>query len=196
MKGYRSPFVKRSFPARTVGVSLAVFLLLAVTACSGCKGSEETLPSPREESASEIAPIPGLSPDQSRVVSQYGYPDHFFISIDPHTRVRVEKWIYYSLGKSLDFDEGRLFGEEAVEDKSAEYPPTTLRPQDFDSLLTPEEASSLLGDPLFVHEVEESLLPENTFIVYEKAVLLYRNGQLIGVDTQVHPPEVGSELRL
>ncbi len=166
----------------------AVLLALALATC-GC--GERQVPPLREEGESAAyEPVAGLSADQSRAVAEYGYPDHFFISIDPYSQDRVERWIYYARGKALDFDNGRLFGEEPVEDESAEYPPTSLRPQDFSLLLTPEEAAALLGEPLFTHEVEESLLPENVFIVYEKAVLLYRQGQLIGVDTQVHPPDL------
>ncbi len=128
--------------------------------------------------------------DQNRMVAEHGYPDHFFISIDPLTEDRVERWIYFGLGKAFDFDNGRLLGEEAVEDRSAEYPPTDLRPQDFNPHLTQAEASALLGEPLFTHESRGSLLSDNTMVVYQKAVLLYREGQLIGVNTQVHPPDL------
>ncbi|MBC7246369.1 MAG: hypothetical protein H5T73_01140 [Actinobacteria bacterium] len=171
-------------------LALAVTLTLLVMAAWGC--GERDVPPLREEDANGAFAelVPGLSADQSRAVADYGYPDHFFISMDPETRDRVERWIYYARGKALDFDNGRLFGEEPVEDKSAEYPPTSLRPQDFGPLLTAEEATAMLGEPLFTHEVEESLLPENVFVVYEKAVLLYREGRLIGVDTQVHPPDI------
>ncbi|WP_287152559.1 hypothetical protein [Candidatus Solincola tengchongensis] len=102
----------------------------------------------------------------------------------------MERWTYFSLGKALDFDNGRLFGEETVEDRSSEYPPTTLKPQDFSLHLTPEEASALLGPPIFTHEARDGLLPENTIVVYEKAVLLFRDGRLIGMDTQVRPPSL------
>ena len=132
--------------------------------------------------------IPGLSADQSRAVAEYGYPDHFFISIDPYGSARVERWTYFRLGKALDFDNGRLFGEEPVEDQSDKYPPTDLHPQDFGTLATPAEATAMLGDPLFTHEAGDSLMPENTIMVYEKAVLLFRDDKLIGVDTQVKPP--------
>ena len=168
---------------------LAAALLALALSAWGC-GEREVPLLPEEEKNADYAPVAGLSADQSRAVADYGYPDHFFISMDPETRDRVERWIYYGRGKALDFDNGRLFGEEPVEDKSAEYPPTSLRPQDFGPLLTVEEASAMLGEPLFTHEVEESLLPENVFVVYEKAVLLYREGRLIGVDTQVHPPDI------
>lgn len=169
------------------GMVTAVLFLLAVL-IPGCGKKEAVTTQPEE--VSETPSISGLSLDQSRVVSEYGYPDHFFISIDPVTNERVERWTYFSRGKALDFDNGRLFSEQPVEDKSAEYPPTTLHPQDFNPYLTPEEASSLLGEPLFTHQAGDGLFPENTFVVYEKAVLLYREGRLIGMDTQVHPPNL------
>ncbi|RJP34753.1 MAG: hypothetical protein C4536_02110 [Actinobacteria bacterium] len=134
--------------------------------------------------------IAGLSADQSRTVDELGYPDHFFISFDPVSSDRVERWTYFSRGKAVDFDNGRLWGEEPIEDNAAEYPPTDLRPQDFNATLSEAEATRLLGEPLYTQEVQDSLLPENTIIVYAKAILLYREGKLIGVDTQVRPPSL------
>ena len=185
------PLVRRGALRRLRLLLLVPALVLTVFAShliAGCKKESAVLT--RTESQGQEPCVEGLSLDQSRVVAEYGYPDHFFISIDPATEVRVERWIYYTRGKALDFDNGRLFGEEPVEDKSAQYPPTDLKPQDFNPYLTPEEASVLLGKPLFTHEARESLLAENTIVVYERAVLLYRKGRLIGIDTQVHPPSL------
>lgn len=176
----------------------ALFLLAAVAMSllflipQGC--GEETPPvmSTQADAGNEEY-IEGLSADQSEILEELGYPDHFFISIDPYSSDRIEKWIYYSKGKAFDFDNGRVFGEEEVEDKSAEYPPTDLRPQDFQGLMTSEDVERLLGEPLYTHQGEDSLMPENTFVVYDKAVLLYRDGQLIGVDTEVRPPALPSQ---
>lgn len=176
----------RVHPSPLILVTLTILSLALLPLC-GCGKEVTVTPSTQ---VPEVSPVEGLSPDQSRVIAEYGYPDHFFISIDPVTEARVERWTYFSRGKALDFDNGRLFGEEPVEDRSAEYPPTTLRPQDFTPHLTPEEATALLGEPLFTHEVRDSLFPENTIVVYEKAVLLYRDERLIGMDTQVHPPSI------
>jgi len=177
--------------ATVVAILVAVvFVVLPVPlSISGC-GEEESPPSPVEDEGLDVEYIEGLSADQSRTVAEMGYPDHFFISIDPASSDRVERWLYFSQGKAVDFDNGRLFGEETIADESAEYPSTDLRPQDFDALLSPGEASQLLGEPLYTQEVEDSLMPENTIIVYDKAILLYREGQLIGVDTQVTPPQL------
>lgn len=170
-----------------VAASLVVFAL-SLSLC-GC-GEEEPPPSPVVEEKLDVEYIEGLSADQSRTVAELGYPDHFFISIDPASSDRVERWLYFSAGRAIDFDNGRLFGEETIADESAEYPPTGLRPQDFDTLLSPDEASQLLGEPLYTQEVKDSLMPENTIVVYGQAILLYREGQLIGVDTQVSPPQL------
>ena len=179
--------------SRMTGIALLAAAVLAALLVplllSGC-GEAESPPSAAEEEGPDIEYIAGLSADQSRTVDELGYPDHFFISIDPVSSDRVERWLYFSEGKAIDFDNGRLFGEEVIADESAEYPPTDLRPQDFDTLLTPGEASQLLGEPLYTQEVQDSLMPENTIIVYDKAILLYRKGQLIGVDTQVSPPQL------
>jgi len=178
--------------AATVITILAtvVFIALPVSlSLSGC-GEEESLTLPVDTGEPEVEYIEGLSADQSRTVAELGYPDHFFVSIDPTSSDRVERWLYFDAGKAIDFDNGRLFGEESIADESTEYPPTDLRPQDFDALLSPGEASQLLGEPLYTQSVEDSLMPENTIIVYDKAILLYREGQLIGVDTQVSPPQL------
>lgn len=171
-------------------LAAALIAVLFMPAMLGGCGEQGPPPLPAGEEETPLEPIPGLSTYQSHTVEEFGYPDHFFISIDPESSDRVERWIYFSRGKALDFDNGRLFGEEAVEDESAEYPPTDLRPQEFDALMTPGEAAQLLGEPLYTQEVQESLMPENTIIVYEKAVLLYRADKLIGVDTQISPPDL------
>jgi hypothetical protein len=163
-------------------------LLIVATALSGC--GEKTIPVDAEDSEASTSYIPGLSIDQSEAVEQYDYPDHFFLSIDPIRSDRIERWTYYSQGKALNFDNGRLLGEELIGDESAEFPPSGLHPQDFNALLTLEEASRLLGEPLYTQDVRDSLMPENEVVVFEKAVLLYKSGQLIGVDTQVSPPQI------
>ncbi|MBN2028601.1 MAG: hypothetical protein JW854_17755 [Actinobacteria bacterium] len=180
---------------RSAATVIAMLLAAALVALaftlsiSGC-GEAESPPPPVEVEEPDVEYIEGLSADQSRTVAELGYPDHFFISIDPASSDRVERWLYFSEEKAIDFDNGRLFGEEPIADESAEYPPTDLRPQDFDTLLSPGEASQLLGEPLYTQEVVDSLMPENTIVVYGKAILLYREGQLIGVDTQVSPPQL------
>jgi len=182
--------VKRSWSGIILVTVLAAALFLPA-ALGGC-GEQDLPPLPSGEEEEAVELIAGLSADQSRAVEEYGYPDHFFISIDPDSSDRVERWIYFSQGKAIDFDNGRLFGEEACKDESVQFPPTELRPQDFDTLLTPEEAAQLLGEPLYTQEIEDSLMPENTIIVYDKAILLYRDGELIGVDTKVSPPELNA----
>ena len=169
--------------------ALFITAILLFSSLIGC-GEKEPPPLPLEEEEPAVGYIPGLSGDQSRTVEEMGYPDHFFISIDPASSDRIERWLYFAEGKALDFDNGRLFGEETIEDESAAYPPTDLHPQDFATLTTPQEATQLLGEPLYTQEIEDSLMPANTIIVYDKAVLLYREGELIGVDTQVSPPEL------
>jgi hypothetical protein len=56
--------------------------------------------------------------------------------------------------------------------------------------MTPAEAADILGEPLYTQETGDSLTQKNTIVVFDKAVLLYRDGQLIGVDTQVRPPNI------
>lgn len=179
----------RSFGLHGYGIAVALAaLLILIASLLGC-GEEAEIPV--QESEEPISSIPGLSLDQSRAVNEFGYPDHFFITIDPYGSDRVERWLYFTQGKAIDFDNGRRFGEEAIEDESAQYPPTDLRPQDFKPLLTPEEAAQILGEPLYTQDVEDSLTAANsTIVVFDKAILLYMNGRLIGVETKVKPPQM------
>jgi len=167
-----------------VGVSVT---LLAVFSFSGC-GGQEPAPASDNREQPAVTRVDGLSDEQSREVAEAGYPDHFFISIDPHSGDRIERWSYFSSGRVLEFDNGRLSGEEPLEDGAAACPPTDLRPQDFDALMTAAEAAALLGEPLLTREVEDSLMPENTILVYGNVILLFRDDKLIGVETQVSPP--------
>jgi hypothetical protein len=183
--------MKRKTYAGVSAIVVLVIMLFLSAALAGCS-EEAPPPLPEESEEADFLLPPGLSLDQDQIIEEFGYPDHFFISIDPYSGDRIETWIYYSEGKALDFDNGVLFGEEDAEDQSEEYPPTDLMPEDFDSLMAPGEAEELLGEPIYTYDVEESLMAENTFIVFEKAVLLYRDDQLIGVDTQVSPPQLPS----
>lgn len=175
----------RAAAGTLVAVVMAAFAL--GTLCAGC-GDRAHLPVPAGDPGSPPPLVSGLSLDQGKMVDELGYPDHFFISMDPDTADRMETWIYFAAGRSLDFCNGRLYGESETEDESSTYPPTDLKPQDFDATTSPEDAVRLLGEPLFSQEARNSLMPENTIIVYEGAVLLYRDGRLIGVDTKVRPP--------
>jgi hypothetical protein len=168
---------------------LGIAFLIALGAIlGGCGGDRASVPLEKPKATPSY--IPGLSLDQSRAVEQYGYPDHFFLSFDPGGSDRIERWTYFSQGKALDFVNGRLSGEDVVEDESSRYPPCGLHPQDFTATMTPEEAAVMLGEPLYSQEKKDSLMPENSVLVFEKAVLLYKSGQLIGVDTQVRPPRI------
>ena len=170
---------------------LILILVLASLLLSGAGCAEEEPPAvPEQDGDAVSSSIPGLSAEQSRTVDELGYPDHFFISIDPISTDRIETWTYFVEGKSLEFDNGRLVGETPIEDESAKYPPTELHPQDFDVLITPGEAEELLGPPLYTYETTDSLMPENTLYFFENAVLIYRDGQLMGVNTQDKAPDL------
>jgi len=176
----------RSLPGLALALLAVLSLLLSSVGCA----AEEAPPLPVEEEDVSLSLISGLSADQSRTVEELGYPDHFFIIIDPYNSDRIETWTYFSEGKALDFDNGRLLAEEEIEDESAVYPPTDLRPQDFDALLTPMEAEQLLGQPKYSREVTDSIMPENTIYVFDAAVLIYQDEQFLSVDTQVKTPDI------
>jgi len=172
----------------------SLLLLLGGPSCSGKREASYAPDEPATPSGTSLGEeIPGLSPEQARVVQENGYPDHFFISFDPTTGDRVERWTYFSLGKAYDFYNGRREGEEAVEDESRIYPPTPLKPQDFTSSTDPQSLESSLGQPLLRHELKGSLQAPDLMLVYPQAVFLFRDGRLIGVDTKVKPPSLLEE---
>ncbi len=163
--------------------------LIAACTLGGC-GGREAEPASTYRQRTETERVEGLSAEQGRTVAEAGYPDHFFISIDPYSGDRIERWSYFSTERALQFDNGRLAGEEPLEEGASARPPTDLRPQDFTSLMTPEEADALLGEPLLTREAKDSLMPENAIFVYESAALLFSAGRLVGVETRVSPPQL------
>lgn len=184
-----------NFPCLVLALLVLSLLVPGNLSCSDAGGEAPRPPEeqviPQEESLSED--IPGLSVEQARMVNRYGYPDHFFISLDPATGDRMERWTYFSLGKAYDFYNGRLDGEESVEDESRSYPPTSLRPQDFSTSTTAQELEATLGKPLLRHELKNSLQAPNLMLVYPHAVFLFRDGKLMGMDTKVNPPSLLEE---
>lgn len=184
--------MRRKTYAGVSALIVLVILLLLSALLPGCSEEAPPLRAGEESGETDLLLAPGLSLDQDQIIEEFGYPEQFFISIDPYSGDRVEDWFYYSEGKVLKLKNGRLFGEEDIEDQSEEYPPTDLKPEDFDSLMTPAEAEELLGEPVVIYDAEGSLMAENTLIVFEKASLVYQGDQLIGVDTQVSPPQLPS----
>ena len=127
-----------------------------------------------------------LSSDQRKLIDEHGYPSHFFITMDPLTGDRIETWTYFPPKEAYTFVDGRKLRKEAVEDESAEYPPTTLKPEDFSSMLSLGEAEAMLGKPYQSSTVEGEDGDSIIILFYDGAILDYTNGKLTGVDTMVH----------
>jgi outer membrane murein-binding lipoprotein Lpp len=184
----RNPKGKPS-KVRLLLLSLAAVLIFALL-MAGC-GKKASAPESSSDKKQGTVLIDGLSADQSQLVQQYGYPDQFEISFDPSTSKRMETWIYYSQTKSIDFSDGQTIGEGTAEDQSSKYPATSLHPQDFNQTTTPEEAAAILGQPVYTQDVEDSLMGgTNTLVVFNNAILQYRDGELLIMETQVKPPAI------
>lgn len=181
--------VSRKTFAGLAGLALVVLLAVGLTALAGC-GDKEPAYTPRVRE--EFRPLVDLgsqvvlSSDQDKLISQYGYPSHFFITLDPSTGDRVETWTYFPQKQSYTFHDGRQMRKETVEDKSAEYPPNTLKPEDFGSTLTLTEAGAMLGDPYQSSDFKDDKGDGVIILFYDSAILDYTNGKLSGVDTMVH----------
>jgi predicted small lipoprotein YifL len=171
------------------GLAVAVLLAAVLAALAGC-GSKEPAYTP--QTREEFRPLVDLgsqvilSSDQDKLISQYGYPSHFFITLDPLTGDRVETWTYFPLKQSYTFHDGRQMRKETVEDQSAEYPPTTLKPEDFGSTLSLTEAGQMLGEPYQSSDFKNEEGDGVIILFYDGAILDYTNGKFSGVDTMVH----------
>jgi hypothetical protein len=176
---------------RGLALSLVVFIVLALlgVAVSGCRNQEPEY-KPTEEEYHPLTSLGNrviLSSDQTRVIDQFGYPSHFFISIDPLSSDRVETWTYFPERVAYTFSNGRLLRKEDAEDQSDEYPPTNLKPEDFGPTLSISDAGAMLGKLLYSKNVQDQTGEGTILMIYEKAILTYMDGRLVGVETMIHP---------
>ncbi len=172
-----------------VGLVAAITLAACLTALAGCGEKEPAYNSqPREEYRPlvDLGSQVVLSSDQDKLIAQYGYPSHFFITLDTLTSDRVETWTYFPHKQSYTFHNGRQMRKETVEDQSTEYPPTSLKPEDFGSTLSLTEAGEMLGEPYQSSDFKDDKGDGVIILFYEGAILDYTNGKFSGVDTMVH----------
>ena len=170
-------------------LAAAALLLAGLAAAAGCGGPDKSY-TPLE--VEEFRPLVSqgstviLSSDQRKLINEYGYHSHFFITMDPLTGDRVETWTYFPASESYTFADGRKLRKEPAEDQSAEYPPTDLKPEDFGPSLSLGEAEAMLGKP-YQSSSFESAEGDNVIILfYQGAILDYTDGRLTGVDTMIH----------
>ncbi len=181
--------VSRNTLAGLAGLAVVVLLAVCLPALAGCGNEKPTYSSQTQEEFRPLVDLGSqvvLSSDQDKIISQYGYPSHFFITLDTLTNDRVETWTYFPQKRSYTFHNGRQLRKETVEDQSAEYPPTTLKPEDFGSTLTLAEAGQMLGEPYQSSDFKDDKGDGVIILFYNEAILDYTNGKLSGVDTMVH----------
>lgn len=176
-------------PWLLAATAAAVLLLTGLAALGGCGEKSKTY-APLE--VEEFKPLVSLgstvilSSDQEKLIAQHGYPSHFFITMDPLTGDRVETWTYFPLKEAYTFSDGHKLRKEPVEDQSAEYPPTSLKPEDFGPTLSLGEAEAMLGKPYQSTSLEGEEGEGAIILFYRDAILDYTNGKLTGVDTMIH----------
>ncbi len=175
------------FPA--ISVFLAVVLATSLITVVGCGENQQPYSMPQESfeplinQGSRVI----LSSDQTKIIKEYGYPDHFFISIDPRTSDRIETWTYFSQRAEYTFKNGRKLRKQEAEDQAREYPRTNLKPEDFGPALTLTEAGNLLGRLVNSRSFQASPGEDAILLIYEKGIVTFTNGKFAGVDTMVHP---------
>lgn len=179
----------RTAMRKAVAACIATLLLFAgLSAMGGCGGEDEAYsPSTAQEFSPlvDLGSTVALSSDQARLISEHGYPSHFFITMDPLTSDRVETWTYFSLQESYTFHQGRRIRKETVQDQSGKYPPTTLKPEDFGPDLSLTGAESMLGKPYQDSGFTDSEGSSVIILFYQGAVLDYTDGKLTGIETMV-----------
>jgi hypothetical protein len=172
------------------GLVAAALLTAGLAASAGCGEKQPAHSPPRVEDFRPLLDLGSrvvLSSDQDLLVDEQGYPGHFFITVDPLTGDRVENWTYFPLRESYTFLNGRSLRKEVVEDKSDEYPPSALRPEDFGPGLSLQEAGAMLGEPFRSSDSEGDRGELVIILFYESAVLDYTDGRFTGVETMIHP---------
>jgi hypothetical protein len=179
----------RDAPKTLAALAVAALLAAGLAGAAGCGSRPRTYAPLEAEQFQPLVDTGGtvlLSSDQRKLIDEHGYPSHFFITMDHLTGDRIETWTYFPLKEAYTFADGRKLRSEAVEDESAEYPPTTLKPEDFSSALSLDEAGAMLGKPYYSSAAQGEEGDSIIILFYDDATLDYANGRLSGVNTMVH----------
>lgn len=183
----RPPRQPKPPPLLAAVTVLACLAMLFVGCGSGEGGPAEYRPiifTPLTDTGKKMIP----SSEQQEALDQRGLPDHFWISLEPRSKDRVEYWTWMGRGEELVFHNGRLIRRREVADESDSYPPTPLKPQDFSTGTDLPDLEEMLGKPYFstTSELGEK---EMLLLFYPGAVATFTNGSFSSIDTKVHPFE-------
>lgn len=96
------------------------------------------------------------SEDQTELISAFGYPDVFMLTMEDATRYEI--WTYYDMEKSFVFWNGNFIEDQAVESLSEDFDFPNFRPTQFKNNLTLVEVSKILGDPTHEGEINPKLI--------------------------------------
>jgi len=89
----------------------------------------------------------GLSEDQERIISIFGYPDEFVIVFDQDNKnLRIETWLYEDMKSSYTFMSGEYNSSDRVITDELLSDDFDINPEDFVYGMSPEEVNHLLGE--------------------------------------------------
>ncbi len=185
-------------PKSPLAAALAFAFLVAVS--GGCGSDTRPIEryrpldfTPMVDTGKSVIP----SSEQQEALEELGLPDHFWISLDPRTGDRVESWSWTEAAEELSFHNGRLIRRRTLRDRSGEYPPTSLRPQDFSTGTDLDDLKAALGAPYF-STTSDLQGKQMLLLFYTRAVATFTDGSFSSIDTMVHPferlPEADSGL--
>lgn len=132
-----------------------------------------------------------LSPSQTKLVKDSGYPDSFLLMFYEEQQddgltggTRYEVWEYYRLDTQYIFINGESEGEQPLEAGDVEPLPTAYKPEQFqaymslDEVVTAAQLQSYLAAPL-----EKSLLTGGEIYYAGGLAFGLKDGQLLYIET-------------
>lgn len=136
---------------------------------------------------SEAAPqAPARSPyplgeDHALAIRDHGVPQAFTLLFyeEAGAPVRAETWTYYSEGLEIDFVDGELQRERAIQAVTGEIVPVPYRPDQFAALMTLAEVlASAQIDYYFVVPLEEELVAGGEIYYADEIMFGMKDGRV------------------
>jgi hypothetical protein len=131
-----------------------------------------------------------LSPNQSAILAELGYPDAFQILFfageanGTSLKFRLETWTYFVEGRELTYLDGDLVSEDMTEGDVGEPIETPYRPEQFRAMMEIGELIASTGiEEYIVVPVEKELVDGGEVYYAEELTFGMKDGRLLYVET-------------
>ena len=148
-----------------------------------------------------------LSPQQKKLVAQFGYPDTFVISCYSENEkgktkdIRQETWFYYHLLTNFSFINGEFSASEPIEKLPDDLVYPRYKPERFRAGMSLAEVKTLLGDtkgsPLNVKDLDvgdESLEQAQLYFAGHVSMVFVEDALCYVLTTPGDPEPTGKEV--